>query len=74
MGARDPDEFSADRWPGWSFWKGQPDSPGARGRGRVVVATATAPASLTLIARAVDIAHSTRPPLLTWLAIGLVAC
>ncbi|MES9508894.1 histidine kinase [Streptomyces sp. NPDC000609] len=74
VGARDPDEFSADRWPDWSFWKDQPDSPGARDRGRVVVATATALASLTLTARAVDIAHGTRPPLLTSLAIGLVAC
>ncbi|MFD7316974.1 hypothetical protein [Streptomyces sp. NPDC059883] len=40
----------------------------------MVVATATALASLTPIARAEDIAHGTGPPLLTSLAIGLVAC
>ncbi|MYR61998.1 two-component sensor histidine kinase [Streptomyces sp. SID625] len=80
VGARDPDEFSADRWPDWSFWKDQPDIPEAYGRGRggnrgrVVVAAATTLASLTLIARAVDIAHGTGPALLTRLAIGFVAC
>jgi two-component system sensor histidine kinase DesK len=67
---RDSDDFSASRWPDWSFWKGRPDSR----RGRVAVAAATALAALTLIARAVDIAHGTRPAPLTWLAIGLVAC
>lgn len=74
--ARDPGEFSAGQWPDWSFWKDQPDSPGTRGRGRgrVPVATAIALASLALIARAEDIAHGTGPPLLTSLAIGLVAC
>ncbi|WP_411145691.1 sensor histidine kinase [Streptomyces sp. x-80] len=70
VGARDPDEFSVGQWPDWSFWKDQPGSA----RGRVAVATATALASLTLIARAQDIAHGTTPPLLTSLAIGLVAC
>ncbi|MEU5836915.1 histidine kinase [Streptomyces diacarni] len=74
VGARDPDEFSAGKWPDWSFWKDQPDSPSAYGRGRVIVATATALASLTLIARADDLAHASRHPLLTSLAIGLVAC
>ncbi|WP_369200532.1 sensor histidine kinase [Streptomyces sp. PU-14G] len=71
---RDPDEFSVGQWPDWSFWKNQPGGPGARSRGRVAVATATALASLTLIARAVDIAHGATPPLLTSLAIGLLAC
>lgn len=71
---RDPDEFSAAKWPDWSFWKDQPDASGARSRGRVPVATAAALASLTLIARAEDIAHGDRPALLTSLAIGLVAC
>ncbi|NNG85024.1 sensor histidine kinase [Streptomyces cacaoi] len=70
VGARDPDEFSADQWPDWSFWKNQPGGP----RGRVAVATATALASLTLIARARDIAHGTAPPLLTSLTLGLLAC
>lgn len=74
VGVRDPDEFSVGQWPDWSFWKDQPGGAGARGRGRVVVATAMSLASLTLIARAEDIAHGTRPPLLTSLAIGLVAC
>ncbi|MFE7115897.1 sensor histidine kinase [Streptomyces sp. NPDC057654] len=78
VGARDPDEFSAGQWPDWSFWKDQPDSPNGkgrgRGRGRAAVATAAALASLTLIARAEDIAHGTRPLPLTSLAIGLVAC
>ncbi|MGY1439376.1 sensor histidine kinase [Streptomyces reniochalinae] len=74
VAARDPDEFSAGKWPDWSFWKDQPDSPGAYGRSRVIVTTATALASLTLIARAEDIAHAPGPRLLTWLAIGLVAC
>lgn len=69
--ARDPDEFSAGQWPDWSFWKGQ---DGSRNRGRVAVATAVALASLALIARAEDIAQGTRPPLLTALAVGLVAC
>ncbi|AEN08025.1 MULTISPECIES: histidine kinase [unclassified Streptomyces] len=72
--ARDPDEFSVGQWPDWSFWKNPPDGYRARSRGRVAVATATALASLTLIARARDIAHGTEPPLLTALAIGLVAC
>lgn len=71
---RDPDEFSAGQWPDWSFWKDRPDSPRAGGRGRVIAATATALASLTLIARAEDITHGTRSPLLTSLALGLVAC
>ncbi|MCB5908205.1 sensor histidine kinase [Streptomyces pinistramenti] len=74
VGARDPDEFSVDQWPDWNFWKDQPDSPRAGGRGRVAVTTATALASLTLIARAEDIAHGSQRPLLTSLAIGLVAC
>lgn len=71
---RDPDEFSTGQWPDWSFWKNPPDGPRARARGRVTIAMATAPASLTLIARAVDIAHGSAPPLLTSLAIGLLAC
>ncbi|MCX4722410.1 sensor histidine kinase [Streptomyces sp. NBC_01306] len=70
VGVRDPDEFSAGQWPDWGFWKDQPGST----RGRVAVATATALASLTLIARAEDIAHGSRPPLLTSLTVGLVAC
>ncbi len=74
MGARGPDEFSAGQWPDWSFWKDQPDGPRARGRGRMTVAAAIALASLALIARAEDVAHGTRPPLLTSLAIGLIAC
>jgi two-component system sensor histidine kinase DesK len=72
--ARDPDEFSIGQWPDWSFWKDQPDGPGTYGRGRVAVATATALASVSLIARAVDIARGATPPLLTSLAIGLLAC
>ncbi|MFE2374025.1 sensor histidine kinase [Streptomyces sp. NPDC059398] len=74
VSARDPDEFSAGQWPDWSFWKDQPGSPRGYGRSRVAVASATALASLTLIARALDIAHGTGPPLLTSLAIALVAC
>ncbi|KIF75720.1 histidine kinase [Streptomyces sp. 150FB] len=74
VGARDPDEFSAGQWPDWSFWKDRSDSPRDNGRGRVAVATATGLASLTLIARAEDIAHGTGPALLTSLALGLVAC
>ncbi|WP_030912265.1 sensor histidine kinase [Streptomyces sp. NRRL F-5126] len=74
VGAHDPDEFSAGQWPDWSFWKDRPDSARGIGRGRAAVATATALASLTLIARAEDIAHGTAPALLTSLAIGLVAC
>ncbi|MFC8082670.1 sensor histidine kinase [Streptomyces sp. NPDC057340] len=74
MGVRDPDEFSAYRWPDWSFWKDQPGRHGAYDRGRVVVAVAMALASLTLIVQAVDIAHGTRSAPLTSLAIGLVAC
>ncbi|MFE9247474.1 sensor histidine kinase [Streptomyces sp. NPDC007088] len=72
--ARDPDEFSVGQWPDWSFWKNPPDGPRARGRGRVAVATATALASLTLVARAEDIAHGSTPPWLSSLAIGLLAC
>ncbi|MGW3864947.1 sensor histidine kinase [Streptomyces sp. NPDC005047] len=72
--ARDPDEFSADEWPDWSFWKDRPDSPGLHARGRVAVATAMALASLTLIARAEYIARTPGPPLLTSLATALVAC
>lgn len=74
VSARDPEEFSVGQWPDWSLWKSKPDSLRARGRGRVAFATAMAVASLTLIARAEDIAHGTGPPLLTSLAIGLVAC
>lgn len=74
MGVRDPDEFSAYRWPDWSFWKDQPDRHGVYDRGRVVLAVAMALASLTLIVRAVDIAHGTGSAPLTSLAIGLVAC
>ncbi|MGW3524997.1 sensor histidine kinase [Streptomyces olivaceus] len=70
--ARDPDEFSADQWPDWSFWKDQSHSP--RSRSRVAVTTAMATASLALIARAEDITHGTGPVLLTSVAIGLVAC
>ncbi|MEV0845727.1 histidine kinase [Streptomyces sp. NPDC049954] len=74
VAARDPDEFSVGQWPDWSFWKDQPDGGGARNRGRVAVATAVSLASLTLIARAEDIAHGSGSPLLTSFAIGLVAC
>ncbi|MBZ6104491.1 sensor histidine kinase [Streptomyces olivaceus] len=70
--ARDPDEFSADQWPDWSFWKDRSHSP--RSRSRVAVTTAMATASLALIARAEDITHGTGPVLLTSFAIGLVAC
>ncbi|MFF3258071.1 sensor histidine kinase [Streptomyces sp. NPDC002932] len=70
--ARDPDEFSAGQWPDWSFWKDGPGGPGARGR--VVVATAMALASLALIARGEDITHGTGSPVLTALAIGLLIC
>ncbi|WP_406151479.1 sensor histidine kinase [Streptomyces sp. NBC_01012] len=74
VSAHDPEEFSVGQWPDWSFWKGRPGGSRARGRGRVAVATAMTLASLTLIARAEDIAHGTGSPLLTSLAIGLVAC
>ncbi|MEU3711894.1 sensor histidine kinase [Streptomyces catenulae] len=74
VGTRDPDEFSADQWPDWSFWKDQPDDPGARRRGRLTVAAAMAPASLALLARAEGLTHGTRPPWLTTLVITLVAC
>ncbi|MFJ5679136.1 sensor histidine kinase [Streptomyces sp. NPDC093097] len=40
----------------------------------MAVATATALASLALIARAEDLAHGTTPPLLASLAIGFIAC
>ncbi|WP_328315575.1 sensor histidine kinase [Streptomyces sp. NBC_00388] len=72
--ARDPDEFSAGQWPDWSFWKDQPGGPRARGRGRLAIATAMTLASLTLIAPVEGIAHGSGPPLITALAIGLVAC
>lgn len=72
--ARDPDEFSAGQWPDWRFWKNEPDGPRSYGRGRVAVATAMALASLTLVARAEDIAHGTAPPPRTTLAVALVAC
>ncbi|MER5562146.1 histidine kinase [Streptomyces sp. NPDC002506] len=74
MSTRDPDEFSAGQWPDWSFWKDQPDSHRAHGRGRVALATAMALASLTLIARAEDIARGTGAPLVISFAIGLVVC
>ncbi|WP_405996640.1 hypothetical protein [Streptomyces sp. NBC_00986] len=72
MGARDPDEFSVGQWPDWSFWKNPPD--GRRIRGRVAVATATALASLALVARVEDIAHGTGSALLSSLTIGSIVC
>ncbi|MFF3981128.1 sensor histidine kinase [Streptomyces sp. NPDC001828] len=74
MASREPDEFSVDQWPDWSFLNDPSGDASGRARGRVVVAVAMASASLALIARAVGIARHTGSGPLTFLVIGLLAC